>query len=162
MPRTALGRWLPIVGTVTLWWALGSVTQALAADSPRGEKEPRSEEVVVVRPDEAAPAGRKDAGGKIDELQRAVKEERTKKRLLELKLKSLKERVETEKRKLGQATATSSPNPTSQGPDPGRGPAEAVHSSENDDSQLVREYIWVPQHREGDKLVEGGYRLKVR
>ena len=162
MPRTALVRWLPIMGTITLWWAFGSMTQVLAADKPHGEKEHRSQEVVVVKPSEAPSTTEVGAGGKIDELQRAVMEERNKKHLLELKLKSLRERIETEKRKVGQATSTSSPNPTSKGPDHRPEPTEAAHSSEDDDSQVIREYIWVPQHREGDKLIEGGYELKVR
>jgi hypothetical protein len=138
-----------VVSAVALWYSFVTLPQASAADRASEEKEHRSQQVVIVKPEEFELTPEDKSAQETAELERTILGERHKKNLLELKLKSLKERVATERKRMyGE----------------GRVGSEEVHPSSEyeDDSSVVREYIWVPEHKEGDKIVEGSYQLRAR
>jgi hypothetical protein len=128
-----------------------------------GEREHRTQPVVIVKPAEEETDSTEDKAEKITDLEKAIQDEKQRKRLLELKLKSLRERVETERRKAGLAPKSMTQVPSAQEAGQ-RSDRHSVAPSEETDSdqRLVREYIWVPERREGDKVIEGGYKLEVR
>jgi hypothetical protein len=123
-----------VVSAVALWYSFVTLPQASAADRASEEKEHRSQQVVIVKPEEFELTPEDKSAQETAELERTILGERHKKNLLELKLKSLKERVATERKR----------------------------TEYEDDSSVVREYIWVPEHKEGDKIVEGSYQLRAR
>ncbi len=145
-------------------WIAGGFAQALAADASFVEREPRSQETVVVRPNSPnQPSGTEDPADETSTLKRAIREEKRKRDILELKFNVLRERaraegIEVEKgnalgsKKTSSAKAAKGPNnqltPKAKGATNSRG--------------IIREYIWRFHHREGDKVIEGHYQLRTK
>lgn len=151
------------IGGIALLWTLGCVAQTFAADMSMEEREQRTQTVVIVKPAEEGADSKKERTEGAAELERAIQDEKQKKQLLELKLKSLHERVATERRKVGMGPAPVSPLPTDPKAERRSDQHTVTHPAESDDdSHLVREYIWVPKHREGDKILEGSYVLEEK
>lgn len=161
-PVTVRGRaWT--VGLLAVGWVTGGIAHALAADASFVEQEPRSQQVVVVKPEGAdQPSEAKHPPDKIVELKRTIREEQRQRDLLELKLNSLRERVEAEWTRVprdGRGLSREEPVPAEMGAEPvSRRHSAVVGATES--GGLVREYIWIPPHREGDKLIEGHYQLR--
>lgn len=153
------------VGVVTAAWFAGGLPHALAADASIIEQEPRSQQVVIVKPDGSGQPSEIEApASTIAELEQAIRAERRKRDLLKLKLDVLREKVRAERLKFESHSASSPPwhrNPETAGdttPQQDRPAAMEAPQSRG----VVREYIWVPQHREGDKVIEGHYELRTQ
>ena len=95
-PITVLGRaWA--VGVLTVGFMTGGLAHALAADLSFVEREHRSQQVVVVKPDGTDQTSEAEKPpDKIAELKRAIREEERRRDLLGLKLNALRERVKVE------------------------------------------------------------------
>ena len=158
-----LGRTFTL-GVVMVCWFAGGFAQALAADASFVEREPRSQETVVVRPGSPnQPSGTEDPTDEISALKRAIREEKRKRDILELKFNVLRERVRAEGIEVEKGSALG-PKKTSS--------AKAAEGSNNqvtpqakgatNSRGVIREYIWTPHHREGDKVIEGHYQLRTK
>ena len=158
-----LGRTFTL-GVVMVCWFAGSFAQALAADASFVEREPRSQETVVVRPDSPnQPSGTEDPADETSTLKRAIREEKRKRDILELKFNVLRERVRAEGIEVEKGNALGSNKTSSakaaKGPNNQLTPkAKGATNSRG----IIREYIWTPHHREGDKVIEGHYQLRTK
>lgn len=162
-PITVLGRaWA--VGVLTVGFMTGGLAHALAADSSFVEREHRSQQVVVVKPDGTDQTSEAEKPpDKIAELKRAIREEERRRDLLGLKLNALRERVKAEWTKVQRDDREMSrarlAQPEGAVKTDSRQRPPVVGATES--GAVVREYIWTPPHREGGKLIEGHYQLRT-
>lgn len=159
-PITVLGRaWT--VGVLTVGFMTGGLAHALAADASFVEREHRSQQVVVVKPygtDQTLEA--EEPPDKIVELKRAIREEERRRDLLGLKLNALRERVRAEWTKVQRDDREMSAQPGGTVKPYSRQRPPVLGATES--GAVVREYIWIPPHREGGKLIEGHYQLRTQ
>ncbi len=158
-----LGRTFTL-GVVMVCWFAGSFAQALAADASFVERESRSQETVVVRPGSPnQPSETEDPADEISSLKRAIREEKRKRDILELKFNVLRERVRAEGIEVEKGNAlgskkTSSAKAAEELNDQLTPQAKGATNSRG----VIREYTWTPPHREGDKVTEGHYQLRTK
>jgi hypothetical protein len=162
-PITVLGlAWM--VGVLIVGWMTFALAHALAADASFVERESRSQQVIVVKPDgRDQPSEAGNPPDKTVELKREISEEKRRSELLVLKLNAMRERVKAEWARAQRDERESSNEGLAQ-PEGAQRPdrrdrSPVVGATESGD--VVREYIWIPPHREGGRLIEGHYKLRT-
>jgi hypothetical protein len=139
-----------LVGVAAFCVGLGPALEAWASGPEIIEREPRRQEVVVVKPKAEGEDDSAEKGPDLRALQRALEQERRLSRRLRERLQVLRKRLEAGLEESGSARGL---GPGSQGAPP----PEAARGR-----LVIREYIWVPPKGEGPDFVEGHYELKTR